>query len=104
MIEDQDDLLDQDGGGTELDDSGESQEQMGPPAPSPAMNPVVAAYLQNKSQGQQGLADAQDQASRNQLISGIGRAAGTFAHALSGSSKPVDDSAFNMLDAQAQNP
>lgn len=73
------------------------------PAPAvtpPPVNPMIAAYLQNK----QDLADAQKKASMNQLIAGLARAGGTAAASTYGNTGGVNNGEFDALDQAAQAP
>lgn len=62
------------------------------------MNPVVAAYLQQKQQGQAGLAAAQEQARKNQLYTDLGRSFSTAAQSIPGRTRGIDTSAFDAMD------
>lgn len=90
---------------------------VGPPAPAanPAAapsqqpwNPDTKAYiqqlLQQKSQGQAGLAAAQKKASENQLITDLGRSFSTLAQSVPGHTKPINTAAFDAMDKTNQAP
>ena len=65
------------------------------------INDSIKTYLMGK---QQQLADAQDKANTNQLYAGLARAGGTFANAVAGNQKPIDETGFNALDQAANAP
>lgn len=69
-----------------------------PQSPAP-INPIIAAYLQNKQE----MAQAQQTASQNQLIAGLARASGTLAHSAPMAS-PSDPAPYDVLDRNAQAP
>lgn len=68
------------------------------------LNPTVAAYFQNIAQNKQDMADAQQKANTNLLISGLGRAGSTLAQSGYGNTNPIDTSAYDDFDKAAQAP
>lgn len=68
--------------------------------PQQPLNPTVQAYLQKK----QDLADAQDKAKQNDVISGLARAGATLSAGLARSNQAVDQKPFDAMAASDQQP
>lgn len=89
-----------DGSGDDSDDSSEVSDSSAAPSGF-SVNPVVAAYLQNKSD----LQAAQKKQSYDQLLAGLARASGTLANSGGGmSTVGVNNSAYDALDQAAASP
>lgn len=70
------------------------------PPPSGSMNPILRDYLQNKQQ----LADAQNQASKNEMLTGLARANASLSAGLAHSNTPINEAPFNSMAAADQQP
>lgn len=97
----------------ELDDTSDdsSDQDLAAPAPAapvgsismkmpPPMNPVLQQYLQNKQQ----MADAQQQANKNQMFTGLARAGASLSAGLAHSNAPVNQAPFEAMAATDQQP
>jgi hypothetical protein len=71
------------------------------PSAQTSMNPTLQQYLQGK---QQALASAQQQASRNEMLTGLARAGASLSAGLAHSNAPVDQAPFNAMAATDQAP
>lgn len=88
------DSMDDDSDDDDSDDSDDSDDGSSTPSAgsaTPSINPVLAAYLQNKQQMQQ----AQDQSRQNQMASGLSAALAQIGHGISRAPGTADLSAIN---------
>ena len=70
------------------------------PAPAP-LSPGIVDYLQKR---QAEMAQARQEASRNQMIAGLARAGAFLSAGLAGSNAPVNQEPFDRLDKEANSP
>jgi hypothetical protein len=68
--------------------------------PPPPMDPILSDYLKTKAN----LADAQTQANRNEMLTGLARAGASLSAGLAHSDKPVDDRPFAEMAQADQAP
>lgn len=71
-----------------------------PTSTTPAMNPLLAKYLQDRVD----MKGAVEKANTNRLIAGISGAAGQLAASTYGATKPVDEAGFKALEDNANAP
>lgn len=71
-----------------------------PTSTTPAMNPLLAKYLQDRVD----MKGAVEKANTNRLIAGISGAAGQLAASTYGATKPVDEAGFKALEDNASAP
>lgn len=99
MADEDDDQLDDTGGAPE--EAERDQVLAGTPAPAaPKMDPALVQYLQNK----QDLTNAQGQANKNEMLTGLARAGATLTAGLAGSNTPVNEKPFDAMAATDQQP